>query len=78
MTEQHTAAILQFPLRHKVARALVETSLDEIEAAEDMLRYFNKWRRDGEGPMPDVRLLGRAIDTATAVMRMVMSLRGEG
>ena len=42
--------------------------------AAEILEEHNKWRRGGDGPMTDVRLLGLAIDQAVEVLTRTPAL----
>ncbi len=35
---------------------------EELKKACELLRYFQKWRRGGDGKMPHPREVGKALD----------------
>lgn len=39
-------------------------SNDELQGLVDRLKYFNEWRRGGDGEMPHPKVIGRDIDSA--------------
>lgn len=40
----------------------------DIHALIERLRYYNAWRRGGEGRQPDPEQIGRDIDAAVAIL----------
>ena len=35
---------------------------EELKKACELLRYFQKWRRGGDGEMPNLKDIGNALD----------------